>query len=352
MEKMKAALLEKYRTFKIKQLPEPEIKEDEVLVGVRFASICGTDQHIFTGDFHPRTQPPFIPGHEFAGVVENVGTKVRGFQIGDRVAVDPIIWCGEGDACKIGHLPACEKLRLIGIDQDGGFVQKIVVPPAMLFKVPEHVSHKHASLVEVYAIGFHACKRAGVQPGDSIAIFGGGKIGQCVMQAAHTKSIGNIFVVDIMDGRLDLIRKSYPEIRTINAMKENPVEVIRNETDGHGVDIAIEAVGHAEEIPGQVNPVRGCIQSIRGGGTVCVLGLGDDPAPVVFKELIWKEANIIASRVSHGEFEVAIENLAKGNLNPDAMISTVLPIDDIQDAFRLLEEKPDKYLKVLLDLNS
>ena len=349
---MKAAVLQKYHEFKVRQLQEPAIEEDEVLVGVKFASICGTDQHIFSGDFHPRTQTPFTPGHEFAGVIESIGSQVEGFRIGEKVAVDPIIWCGECDACKIGHLPACEKLRLIGIDQDGGFAQKIAVPPSMLYKVPDSVSHEHASLVEVYAIGFHACKRAQIKSGDTVAIFGGGKIGQCVMQAARTKTKEKLFVVDLMEGRLDMIRNSYPDIRTINALKEDPVKVIKKETNSHGVDVAIETVGHATEIEGRVNPVRGCVQSIRGGGIVCVLGLGDEPAPVVFKELIWKEAKIIASRVSHGEFEEAIENLEKGSLKPDAMISSIVSIDDIQDAFQMLEEDPEKYLKILLDLNS
>ena len=349
---MKAAVLEKCKEFKVKDIPAPQVKEHEVLVEVRFASICGTDQHIFAGDFHPRTQTPLIPGHEFAGVVEEIGSRVDGFNIGERVAIDPIVWCGECPACKAGHVPACEKLRLIGVDMDGGFAQKITVPPAMLYKVPESVSHEHAALVEVYAIGFHACKRAGVKSGDRVAIFGGGKIGQCVMQAARTKTNDKMFVVDIVEGRLDMIRASYPDVRTINAKKEDPVQVIKEETGGHGVDVAIEAVGHHAELPGRVNPVRGCVQSIRGGGSVCVLGLGDEPAPVVFKELIWKEAKIVASRVSHGEFDEAIHHLANGNLKPDAVISTVVFIDDIRQAFVLLEEDPSKYLKILLHINS
>ena len=349
---MKAAVLENYNQFKIREQHEPVLQESEVLVEVKFASICGSDQHIFTGDFHPRTQPPFTPGHEFAGVVEHLGKQVEGFNIGERVAVDPIIWCGECDACRIGHLPACEKLRLIGIDQDGGFVQKIALPPSMLYKVPDHVSHEHASLVEVYAIGFHACNRAQVKPGDRVAIFGGGKVGQCLMQAAKTKTDGKMFVADVLEGRLERIRQSYPEVRTINSYEEDPVEVIRNETDGHGVDVAFEVVGPGVEVPGRINPVRACVQSIRGGGTVCVLGLGDEPIPIVYKELIWKEAQIIASRVSHGEFSDAIENLGKGSLKPDALISAIKSIDDIQEAFHLLEKEPDNYLKILLDLNN
>ncbi len=349
--KMKAAILKKYNEFSVDEKAIPTMSDDEVLVKVQFASICGSDQHLYKGDFHPRTKLPFTPGHEFAGVIEKTGNHVSGYKVGDKVAVDPIIWCGECDACKNEHYPACEKLRLIGIDQDGGFAEYVSVPPSMLYKVPENVSHEHAALVEVYGIGFHACKRAKVKSGDRIAIFGGGKVGQCVMQAARTKTKGQLFVVDIVEGRLDMIRKSYPDVRTINARKEDPVQVIKNETNGHGVDIAFEVVGHAETIPNRVNPVRGCVQSIRGGGVVCVLGLGDEPIPIVYKELIWKEAQIIASRVSHGEFAEAIEQLSKGNLKPDALITAIMPVDQIQDAFHLLEQQPDKYLKILLDLN-
>lgn len=199
---MKAAVLEKYNQFIVVEKPKPQMKENEVLVKVKFASICGSDQHLYKGDFHPRTKLPFTPGHEFAGVIENIGGEVSGYMIGEKVAVDPIIWCGECDACKNEHYPACNKLRLIGIDQDGGFADYVSVPPSMLYKVPENVPHEHAALVEVYSIGFHACNRAKVKSGDSIAIYGGGKVGQCVMQAARTKTNGKMFVVDIVEGQI------------------------------------------------------------------------------------------------------------------------------------------------------
>lgn len=348
---MKAAVLEQYNKFKVIEKPQPQMNENEVLVKVQFASICGSDQHLYKGDFHPRTKLPFTPGHEFAGVIANIGSEVRGYEIGEKVAVDPIIWCGECDACKNGHYPACNKLRLIGIDQDGGFADYVSVPSSMLFRVPENVPHEHAALVEVYSIGFHACKRAKVKSGDRVAIYGGGKVGQCVMQAARTKTDGKMFVVDIVEGRLDIIRKSYPDVRTINATKEDPVEVINAETNGQGVDVAFEVVGHAVAVPGRTNPLRSCVRSIRGGGVVCVLGLGDEEIPILFKELIWKEAKIIASRVSHGEFAEAIAHLEKGNLKPEALITSILPVDKIQEAFDMLDKSPDKYLKILLDLN-
>ncbi|MBT4485823.1 MAG: alcohol dehydrogenase catalytic domain-containing protein, partial [Candidatus Latescibacteria bacterium] len=103
---MKAAVLTEYKKIQWQDIPEPEIGDSEVLVKVSFASICGTDQHIFNGEFHPRTKLPLVPGHEFVGTIAEIGNNVTGFNPGDRVAVDPIIWCGKCPACEIGHYPA------------------------------------------------------------------------------------------------------------------------------------------------------------------------------------------------------------------------------------------------------
>lgn len=348
---MKAAVLETYKHFVWKDVPTPKVKPDEVLVHIKFASICGTDMHIFPGDFHPRTQIPFIPGHEFGGVVAKIGDGVTGFEIGDKVAVDPIIWCNECPACLRKHYPACTKLRLLGVDLDGGFAQYISVPPHMLFKAAQSTSDEHVALVEIYGIGFHANRRAETKEGDVLAIWGAGRVGQVILQAARTKTKGTIFVVDPLDNRLEIAAKHNENVITINPTKENPVDAIKRYTDGKGVDIAFEAVGHAEEIEGVFTPVRSCIQSLRGGGKVCVLGLGDDPSPVVFKELIWKEAQIITSRVSDGEFAEVLEHLNVGNLKPDALISKVMHGSEIQKAFELLQNSPEKYLKVLLEMS-
>ena len=346
---MKAAVLTNYREFEVKEMPVPDFKPGEVLVRIEYASICGSDMHIFTGDFHPRTPIPFIPGHEMAGIIEKVGDDVLNYKVGEKVAIDPIIWCGKCPACLAGHYPACTSLKLIGIDQDGGFCQYVAVPESMLYKVPFHISSKHASLLEILAIGFHANKRAGVKSGDTLAIWGAGRVGQVILQAARTKTSKPIYVIDIIDSRLKIAASSNDNMITINALYENPVEAIKRYTNGKGVDIAFEAVGHAHPVEGVVHPIRGCIQSIKGGGTVCTLGLSDEEAPIVFKELIWKEGKILTSRVSHGEFAEAIEHLAKGNLKPDSLISAIMPAEEIQNAFELLESDPEKYLKILID---
>ena len=346
---MKAAVLESYNNFLWKEVPAPVLKPGEVLCRIKFASICGTDLHIFPGDFHPRTPVPFIPGHEMGGVVEQVGKGVTGFEPGDKVAIDPIIWCGECPACKRKHFPACTRLKLLGVDMDGGFAEYISVPPHMLFKTAPHLPDEHVALVEIYGIGFHANRRANTQKGDSVAIWGAGRVGQVILQAARTRTDETIFIVDPIDSRLQIAEKYNPNVIGINPKIENPVVAIKNYTKGKGVDIAFEAVGHEIEIENVFPPVRSAVQSIRGGGKVCVLGLGDHPSPVLFKELIWKEGQIVTSRVSDGEFTEVIEHLNNGMLNPNALISKVMHGSEIQQAFQLVQKEPEKYLKVLLD---
>jgi threonine dehydrogenase-like Zn-dependent dehydrogenase len=245
--------------------------------------------------------------------------------------------------------PACTSLKLLGVDMDGGFAEYLSVPPHMLFKTAPHLPDEHVALVEIYGIGFHANNRAENKAGDTLAIWGAGRVGQVILQAARTKTNGTIFMVDPLENRLQIAEKFYENVIGINPKKENPVEAIKRHTGGKGVDIAFEAVGHAEEIEGVYTPVRSCIQSLRGGGKVCVLGLGDEPSPVVFKELIWKEAQIITSRVSDGEFTEVIEHLNAGNLEPDALISKVMPGSEIQKAFELGSKRERKIFEGAVD---
>jgi threonine dehydrogenase-like Zn-dependent dehydrogenase len=291
---------------------------------------------------------PFIQGHEFAGTIVESGPEVKSFKTGDRVAVDPIIWCGQCPACKRHHYPACSTLKLVGIDLDGGFSEYMKVPETMLYKISDNISDKHAALVEVLSIGFHACKRAGVSAGDRIVIWGAGKVGQSILQAVKTKTTNTVILVDILDERLAMAKRAYSDVQTINATKVDAIETIKDLTGGEGVDIAFEAVGHTKDLPGVVNPVRGCIQAIRGGGTVCVLGLSSEPSPIVMKELIWKEGIIMTSRVSHGEFAETIDNLNRGTLKPDAIVTDIMHPSKAQEAFEMLEAEPDKHLKIML----
>lgn len=345
---MKAAVIREYGKIVMEDAKKPQLTDNNVLVRVKYASICGSDQHIFKGEFHPRTKLPLIPGHEFAGVVEETGRSVTTLFPGDKVTVDPIIWCGKCAACLAGHYPACTSLRIVGVDLDGGFAEYVSVPAGMVYKIPDHIADEYAALIEVLSIGFHASARAGLGKNDDILIAGTGKVGQSILHAAKTITSGKIFMTDIIEERLKIARSAFPDIHTINIATTDPVKYIADITGGRGVDIAFEAVGHYAEVPGRLNPVRTCINSIIGAGKVCVLGLSDHPSGILMKELIWKEAMIIASRVSHGEFARAIEALDNGTLNPEKLITGILNLEDAQKGFESLENDPASHLKILL----
>jgi threonine dehydrogenase-like Zn-dependent dehydrogenase len=347
---MKAAVIREYGTINTEEVKKPLLLDNNVLIKVKYASICGSDQHIFKGEFHPRTKLPLIPGHEFAGVVEEVGKNVSNISPGDKVTVDPIIWCGTCAACKVGHYPACTSLKLVGVDLDGGFAEYVSVSSHMVFKVPEHISDEHAALIELLSIGFHASSRAGLEKSDDILIVGSGKVGQSILHAAKTITTGKIVMADILDDRLSIASSAFPDIYSVNIKSTDPVAFVKEITGGRGVDIAFEAVGHEVNVEGRFNPVRTCINAIKGGGKVCVLGLSDHPSEILMKELIWKEAKIISSRVSHGEFSTAIEALNNGSLNPEKMITGIIKLEDALKGFELLENEPARNLKILLKI--
>jgi len=347
---LKAIRLTEYHKLEVDEIPIPEIKNNQVLVQVGYASICGSDQHIIKGDFHPRTQLPMTPGHEFSGTVFDIGNQVKNFSPGEKVAVDPIIWCGTCPACRLKHYPACNSLKLLGVDMDGGFAEYVAVDESKLYPLSSDISDQAAALIELYSIGFHACRRAGVQKDDTIAIWGAGKVGQVILQAARTITENTIFMVDILDNRLSISEQNYQNVVIINSKYENPLDVIQDKTNGDGVDVAFEAVGHAENIEGQSNPVQNCVLSIRGAGTVCVLGLSGEESPLLVRDLIWREAKIVASRVNHGEFSDVIKHLQAGHLKPDILISKEIDPARAMEAFHLLENEPENYLKILIKL--
>jgi len=349
-ESMKAALIKEYGKIVLDNIRKPVPGDNDVLIKVIYASICGSDQHILKGEFHPRTKLPLVPGHEFAGIVEFAGRDVKKVSPGDKVTVDPIIWCGRCAACERGHYPACTSLRILGIDLDGGFAEYVSVPAGMVYKIPSHVSDENAALTEILSIGFHASSRAGVSEGDDILIVGSGKVGISILHAVKMMTSGKVIIADVLDERLKFARDAFSDIFTVNVRKSDPVQFVKEITGGRGVDIAFEAVGHEMPVEGRFNPVRICINAIRGAGKVCVLGLSDHPAELLMKELIWKEAVIIASRVSHGEFARVIDVFEKGLLHPEKMITAIMPLEEAMKGFEYLENEPHKHLKILLKI--
>lgn len=347
---MKAAILYGAKDIRVGEAPMPEIRPDEVLVESKAAGICGTDLHIYLGEFASRVRYPAIQGHEFGGVVVEVGSKVRGFAVGDRVTVDPVISCHHCPACRTGHVNACRTLKLLGIDLDGGYGQYVAAPASHLYKLPDSVPMSHVPMVEMYALGHHILERGGVQPGETVAILGVGKLGLSILDVlCHGASPGFTVVSDRQPFRLATARKLGADV-AIDIHEEDPVERALELTGGVGVDCVIEAVGHYHLAEGREAPLAQAVKMIRSGGRVVTTGLGDQLSAVHFKTLVLKEASIIASRVTRGEFPRALKMMSRGLLHPELLITDVRPLDDVTAAFARVDREEPETIKIVLEL--
>jgi 2-desacetyl-2-hydroxyethyl bacteriochlorophyllide A dehydrogenase len=348
---MKAGILYNDRDIRLGDAPEPKIKPDEVLVETGCAGICGTDLHIYRGEFHNRVKFPAIQGHEFGGIIREVGREVQEFRAGDRVVVDPVISCHRCPACLSGHINACQTLKLLGVDLAGGFGQYVAVPAHRLYHLPENVPMKYAPMIEMYGLGHHVLQRGQVQPGESVVILGAGKLGLSVLDVlCHGTGPVLTVVTDFQSFRLETARKLGAD-HAINIAQQNPVERVMEITKGIGVDCVIECVGHYHLVEGQEAPVAQAVKMIRTGGRIVTAGLGEQLSALHLKTLVIKEAQIIASRVTCGEFPRAIRLMSKGLLHPELLVTHQMFLRDITAAFAQVDMEHSDTIKVVLDIH-
>lgn len=347
---MKAGILYSPRNIRVGEMPEPQITMEEVLLESHAAGICGTDLHVYRGEFENRVRYPAVQGHEFGGVIAEVGKNVRGYVAGDRVVVDPIISCHKCPACLTGHINACQTLKLLGIDLNGGYGQYVAVPASHLFRLPDSIPLAYAPMVEMYALGHHILQRGGVQPGETVAILGAGKLGLSILDVlCHSVSPGTTIVSDVQPFRLETARKLGAD-HIINIHETDPVKQVLELTNGIGVDCVIEAVGHYHLMDGQESPLAQAVRMIRNGGRIVTAGLGDQTSAVHFKTLVMKEATIIASRVTLGEFPRALQMMSRGLLHPELLITDVQPLASIEEAFEQVDRESPETIKIVLTI--
>lgn len=347
---MKAGILYNALDIRPGEAPMPVLGPDDVLLESKTAGICGTDLHIYRGEFAARVSYPAIQGHEFGGVIREVGKNVSSVRPGDRVVVDPIISCHACPACLTGHINACRTLKLLGVDLDGGYGQFVAVPASHVFPIPESLPMKHAPMVEMYALGHHILARGQVQPGETVAILGVGKLGLSILDVlCHSASPGLTIVTDFQPFRLETAGKLGADV-LLDLAKTDPVQQVMELTGGVGVDCVIEAVGHYHLAEGQEAPLAQAVKMIRSGGRIVTAGLGEQLSALHFKTLVLKEAEIIASRVTRGEFPRAIQMMGRGLLHPDLLITDVMPLAEITAAFARVDREEPETIKIVLEI--
>src|SRR5215212_5220186 len=265
---MRASYYRGARTFQTGSASMPVPGPGEALLRVRRVGICGTDLHIYQGHLDHRVPSGGIIGHEiFAEVLS--APPDAGFRDGDRVVVEPLIFCGTCRACRMGASYLCYHLKVMGVDAPGGMQEYWAVPAARLLKVPDSLSDDHAALIEPLAIATHDVTRAEVKSGDTVVVFGGGPIG-CLIALVCRHRGARIKVVEVNPYRLELLKRF--GLETIGP-EEDVVRVVKEWTGGDGADVSFEVSGHPAA-------VRLVTEVVRVWGTVNVIAIHAEPMAV------------------------------------------------------------------------
>ena len=237
---MKACVLHGIGDLRFEEVPIPEAVVGEVLLKVKASGICGSDiPRVFTKGTYSF---PTIPGHEFAGQIVKAGAGVDESLIGKKAAVFPLIPCMRCSACQIGEYAQCLDYNYLGSRCNGGFAEYVTVPVWNLVMIPDALSYEEAAMAEPAAVAVHALRQAGIEIGDSVAIFGAGAIGLMLAQWSKAWGAENVMLIDIDDGKIRFAREQGFEL-IWNSRDGDPVEWISRVTEGRGADVAVEGAG-------------------------------------------------------------------------------------------------------------
>ena len=309
--------------------PEPPGPGDVTLRVVR-AGLCGSDATEYLAGpvltplttRHPNSGVfgPVVLGHEFIGVVEDAGSAVANFAVGDRVAAGAGVWCGRCDWCRRGQTNLCASYWTYGLSADGGLTQRITVPAAMVHPIAGHVSDDNAALAQPLAVGMHAVERSRIRPDDVVVVHGAGAIGSFIIAGAVAAGAGSVVAVDVDPGRLEVARQ-LGATRTVDAREGDPLEVVRELTGSVLADVTVEASGLADGMS-RVQRLT------RRGGTVLLVGLPKKDVTFNSVDLILREIDVMTTlaHVCDRNLPAALGLLAERDLAA-LLVEKVVPLE-------------------------
>jgi threonine dehydrogenase-like Zn-dependent dehydrogenase len=331
---MRAAVFHGIGDLRIVSVPDPSPGPGEVLLRVAACGICGTDRHIMHGEF--ATNPPVIIGHEFAGQVLAVGEGVLDLAPGDAVAIDPNIACGVCRPCRRGQVHMCRNLTAVGVNLDGGFAELAVVPRPQAYLLPAGVSLLAGAMVEPLSCCVHGIDLAGIRPGDTVAVIGGGMIGQLLAQLARLGGAAKLVLSDPVAPRRAMAQALGIEV--IDPREVDPLAV-GGLLEG-GADVVIEAVGSAAT-------TRQAVAWAAPGGTVLWFGVTPPgiTVPIEPNEVFQKELTIRGARINPFTHARAVALLASGQLRIEPLVTRTIGLDELPT---VLEEPPGQDTKIVV----
>jgi len=319
-EDMKAVrLVEIGKPLELHDVPDPQAGETDVLVRIKAAGICHSDVHYRAGT-SPVGGLPQTLGHEIAGIVEVVGSKVREVAVGDRVCLHYLVTCGACHYCRTGHEQFCFEGKMLGKHVDGGYAELIAVPARNAVPLPEDVSFEAgAVLMCSSATSFHALRKARLEPGETVAIFGAGGLGMSAIQLTRAFGALAVYAIEINDDKLAQA-ETYGAI-AVNAARTDPVAEIQRLTGGRGVDVAVEVIGLEKTM-------EQALQSLGVLGRAVMVGIAAELLRIdSYRDLLCKEAEVIGcSDHLLSELPLVIEFSRQGVLDLSQVVTRAVPL--------------------------
>ncbi|WP_019819128.1 zinc-dependent alcohol dehydrogenase family protein [Saccharomonospora saliphila] len=317
---MRAAVIDEPGTVRVADVPDPKPGPGQVLVRVGACGICGTDLHIADGHFPP-TPYPIVPGHEFAGEIVEIGPDTPGdTAVGDRVAVDPSLFCGHCAPCRSGHGNLCANWGATGDTVDGAFAEYVAVPAATLHRMPEGMTYRQGALVEPVSCAVHGMRRIGVEAGERFLVVGAGTMG-LIMQQLLVRSGARVTVVDRDATRL-------PRARELGA---ETVATDTAELHGETFDAAVDCTG-------AVPAIEAAFGALRRGGRLLVFGVAPEQDRISLSpfRIYNDEITVVGSMAVLHSFGAALDLVARGVIDADALVTDTLPLERFPDALAMM----------------
>ncbi|HCS48691.1 MAG TPA: L-threonine 3-dehydrogenase [Candidatus Aminicenantes bacterium] len=320
----------------LREVAVPEPGPDEVLIRVKATAICGTDIHIYSWDQYAqeRIKPPMIFGHEGCGEVARIGSRVRGYAIGDLIAVETHIPCGECFQCRTGSQHICERMAIIGVHTDGVFAEYAKIPTSCCWKLPQGTNPDLGAILEPMGVAINGLLKEDIN-NKTVAIFGLGPIGQFGLAAAAFWGASRIFAVEPNAYRLDMARRLVPKATLLNPSERDEVKAILEATAGRGVDVSLE-------ISGDPHGVKRAFQVVRKGGRVSLIGLPSKPIELdLTADIIYKEVRAYGStgRLMWKTWYDTQKLLDSGAFDPTPIITHRFPLEKFDQALNLARSR-------------
>lgn len=332
---MKAAVLCGRRKMRIDSIDTPRVKDYDVLIRVKAASICGTDVHFYKGEIGKYA--PKILGHDFSGVIEEVGKNVREFSKSDRVIAEIVRYCGNCNFCKAGNYQICMNASYMGFDIDGAFAEYVVAPAKNVFKIPDNVSFEEAAIMEPVALALHVMDFVQPKIGEAMAILGQGPVGLVQTQIAKLCGM-KVIAVEQKEERLKLAREFGADY-IINPTKENLKDAVLDITNGLGADFCVEAVGLQETVDQTV-------EITKKGGKIILVGesKGLRGPPIRHEDMTW----FALSDGGTNKYPIALDLVSKGKINVKRLITHEVALDKLPQTMESLADGKMVAIKVVV----